>query len=131
MTEKPFEVGEIVYLNSGSPALTVFNLLPDDFVRVTWMAGAEVRSTKFPRAAMTRESPGFDYRASPGAPVAVAYGVVAIDPEIERRAMEIYKGDGMCHPNYPTVAMSWADEQERIREIYREKARAQARGQIG
>lgn len=64
MTEKPFEIGEIVYLKSGSPALTVALLLPGEFVRLTWMAGREVRSSRFPSLTLTRENPGFDYGAN-------------------------------------------------------------------
>lgn len=68
MTEKPFEVGEIVYLNSGSAPMTVTLILPGDHVRLTWMAGREVRSSRFPRLTLTRENPGFDYGANDALP---------------------------------------------------------------
>jgi uncharacterized protein YodC (DUF2158 family) len=62
MTEKPFEVGEIVYLKSGSPAFTI-TILVFDGVRVSWMEGRQNRSARFPAAALIRKRPRFDFGA--------------------------------------------------------------------
>jgi uncharacterized protein YodC (DUF2158 family) len=62
MTEKPLQIGEIVYLNSGSPAMTV-TIMVFDGVRVSWMDGRQNRSARFPSVALTRKKPRFDFGA--------------------------------------------------------------------
>lgn len=57
MTEKPFEVGEVVYLNSGSPAMTIAGFFPPDVLKVSWMDGAEQRITRLHAACFTRKKP--------------------------------------------------------------------------
>jgi uncharacterized protein YodC (DUF2158 family) len=54
--ENPIE-GEIVYLNTGSPPLTVENNRNDDIVNVVWFTGGICRRDAFHKAALYREGP--------------------------------------------------------------------------
>ena len=53
-----FAVGQVVWLKSGSPALTVTKNDPDgNGVWVTWIEGLAVQSGYFPGACLTDERP--------------------------------------------------------------------------
>lgn len=54
---KDLEIGEIVYLNSGSPPMTVAEISSSDNVEVVWMSGHEERTSVFPCACVTRQDP--------------------------------------------------------------------------
>jgi len=55
-----FEPGDVVYLKSGSPELTVERYdEEDEHTVVRWMADGEVRATGFPAACLTKEKPKF------------------------------------------------------------------------
>lgn len=49
--------GDVVYLNSGGPALTVLSVDGNGLVSVQWFAGAEYRSAQFPTASLTATDP--------------------------------------------------------------------------
>lgn len=56
-----FAVGDVVWLKSGSPALSVVGFdLGSGLVDVAWMDGRKPKVEGFPAACLTREEPVFD-----------------------------------------------------------------------
>lgn len=52
----PLATGDVVFLKSGSPPLTVYRPADDsDLVQVEWFAGEEVRRDCFPIASLTQD----------------------------------------------------------------------------
>lgn len=52
MEPKPFKVGDVVRLNSGSPDLTVVNI-NEDYVTCTWTEDSQPVTHAFPPATLT------------------------------------------------------------------------------
>jgi uncharacterized protein YodC (DUF2158 family) len=61
MAEEKIEVGDIVYLKSGSPAMTVY-LIDDNYINCVWFDKGQDRVPKytgFVPKSLTKENPGF------------------------------------------------------------------------
>lgn len=52
-----FQSGDVVYLKSGSPSLTVSNQQSDDIILVTWFVDGEVKTTQLHPGQLTKENP--------------------------------------------------------------------------
>lgn len=59
-TEGPFNAGEIVYLKSGSPDLTVVSTDSESGVKVTWQREDIMDETVLPDYCLQRERPDWN-----------------------------------------------------------------------
>lgn len=51
------EIGDVVYLKSGGPSMTVQAFPEKDSVQVQWFSGSEPRSAEFPVASLVVDDP--------------------------------------------------------------------------
>ena len=52
-----FKVGDVVYLKSGSPAMTVEDFFDDGRVQTIWFDGAETKKQGFQPDVLTKDDP--------------------------------------------------------------------------
>lgn len=72
MSDPTLAIGEVVYLKSGSAPMTITLFVPDGNIRVTWMDSGAIKSSKFPRAALTSRKPRYGEWATNTVPDAPA-----------------------------------------------------------
>jgi uncharacterized protein YodC (DUF2158 family) len=60
-----WEIGETVFLNSGSPPMKVVGQDDVGKVRVVWSAGAKIHQAHFHPACLTRVEPEWDEQGEP------------------------------------------------------------------